>query len=234
MATLNEVTKLWSCRKTIVEMLHDRGYDVEEGKLQAHALLKQEMTFEDFEGEWNTLQSDGDYRKQLFILATKRRPAEPEPPQQAGAPDQQIIVIFGSQKTGRCGPKWIRECTEECVKKFKIKNAILVVRVPLFTSAKVAIAEAAGGDVRIEVFHEDELIVNITHHDDVPTHMPLNEEGKQALLEKYNLKKDGSQLPQIKRDDPVARYFGMQRDQVMKIIRDSETAGKYVTYRRVI
>lgn len=81
----------------------------------------------------------------------------------------------------------------------------------------------------IEYFVENELLVNITRHELVPKHIPLSEDEKQALLKQYKIK--DLQLPRILQNDSVARYLGLQRGQVVKIIRPSESAGRYVTYR---
>ncbi|XP_076813614.1 DNA-directed RNA polymerases I, II, and III subunit RPABC1 isoform X2 [Clavelina lepadiformis] len=111
-----------------------------------------------------------------------------------------------------------------------IQRAIIVVQQSMTPSAKQSLFDMAPKYI-LEQFLEQELLINITEHELVPEHVVLTPEEKQELLTRYKLK--DHQLPRIQAGDPVARYFGLKRGQVVKIVRPSETAGRYVTYRLV-
>ncbi|KAL8959610.1 MAG: hypothetical protein Q9183_005602 [Haloplaca sp. 2 TL-2023] len=142
------------------------------------------------------------------------------------APDIGTIwVEFAADNTG-IGIKQMRAFAHH-ISEHKFHTGILITQNPPTTAAtkiRAAIKEHV-----IEAFEEKDLLVNITHHELVPKHILMSEEEKRKLLQRYRLKE--SQLPRIQTGDPMAKYLGLRRGQVVKIIRRSETAGRYASYR---
>lgn len=66
----------------------------------------------------------------------------------------------------------------------------------------------------------------------VPKQEIATEEEKQQLLNKFNISL--KQLPRIKHTDPVAKKLGAKEGDIIKVTRDSPTAGNYIHYRLVI
>lgn len=85
-------------------------------------------------------------------------------------------------------------------------------------------------NIFIQLFWLDTLIINITKHELVPKHRVLDKDETTQLLQKFNLK-DLSKIPVIIKSDPVAKFYGMRRGDVVEITRPSETAGQYISYR---
>jgi len=143
---------------------------------------------------------------------------------------QRISCLCFFPEDLKVGVKPIRRYCER-MKDEGVQRAIIVVQHGMTSFARQALAEMAP-KYSLEQFVETELLVNITQHQLVPKHILLSKEEKKMLLERYKLKE--TQLPRIQISDPVARYFGLQRGNVVKIVRPSETAGRYVTYRLVV
>ncbi|BAB02760.1 RNA polymerase-like protein [Arabidopsis thaliana] len=112
-------------------------------------------------------------------------------------------------------------------------RAILVVQdIKAFSRQALVFLGAVYPIFHIEVFQEKELIVNVKEHVFVPEHQALTTEEKQKFLERKRTR--FVVLPRIHVTDPIARYFGLKRGEVVKISRLSETSGRYITYRYVI
>eukprot|EP00775_Hariotina_reticulata_P001736 gene1736-2077_t len=140
-------------------------------------------------------------------------------------PTDKMYVFFPD--AAKVGVKDIKQIIDQ-MQSEQCKRAILVLQSVLTPFAKGVIAEISGRMI-VECFTESELLVNITKHTLVPEHRILLPEEKDTLLKRYKVKEN--QLPRIQHSDPVARYYGLQRGQVVRIVRASETAGRYVTYR---
>ena len=66
----------------------------------------------------------------------------------------------------------------------------------------------------------------------MPKHAKLSEKEKKELLETYKI--TINELPKIRIDDPAIQPFNPKIDDVIKITRESSTAGESFFYRRVI
>lgn len=141
-------------------------------------------------------------------------------------PENRLLVYFPDGDVGvKEGKDFLKVMSEHGA-----TRGMLIVGGKFSNLAKQSLTDVA--PLVIEHFRQEEVVVDITEHELVPEHVVLTAEEKAALLARYKLK--DTQLPRIQLGDPIARYYGMQRGQVVKIIRPSETAGRYVTYRIVV
>mmetsp|Transcript_24020 Transcript_24020/g.60104 ORF Transcript_24020/g.60104 Transcript_24020/m.60104 type:complete len:207 (+) Transcript_24020:49-669(+) len=206
---MDTITRSYRVYKTIVQMLVDRKYLVTKEET--------ELSRQDFMHNLEISEGESEIPRDRMTLIKRK----------IDDPSDQIFVFFPSSE--RVGIDGISGYIKSMEQK-QVKRAIIVLVGGLTSMAKQALTSVP--DCLLEHFTEEELLVNITEHQLVPRHELLTPEGKQELLSKYKLKE--AQLPRIQLNDPVARYYGLQRGEVVKITRPSETAGKYVTYRLVI
>lgn len=190
---------------TIMTMLHDRGYLVSQREL--------DMTLDQFRANFG----DNPDRNELTILVSSKDDQQ-----------NQLFVFFPDEP--KVGMNTVTKYAER-MEAEAVSRAIVVVIAGMTPIAKRRM-DAMRPKLIMEYFLEQELLVNITEHELVPLHTVLTEEEKKTLLARYTLR--DSQLPRMQITDPVARYFGLARGQVVKIQRESETAGRYTTYRLVV
>jgi DNA-directed RNA polymerases I, II, and III subunit RPABC1 len=201
---MDNATHLFRIKKTCLSMLKQRGYLIASDE------------FDIDREQFREKHGDNINREDMTILV----PLQDDP-------TQQIFVFFPDEE--KIGVKTI-ETYAQRMQAEGVPHAILVIPQAMTAFAKNAVAlfEQNMG-YRIEQFTDNEMKVNILEHVLVPDHRILADDEKKVLLDRYKVK--DSQLPRIQFTDPVARFLGMQKGQVVRIVRPSETAGRYVTYR---
>ncbi|MCC7565837.1 MAG: DNA-directed RNA polymerase subunit H [Methanomicrobiaceae archaeon] len=73
---------------------------------------------------------------------------------------------------------------------------------------------------------------NVLNHTMVPDHQVMSEEEVRTLLSDYTITLE--QLPKIYQDDPAVKAIGGNAGDVIRIVRESPTAGRAESYRLVI
>ncbi|WVZ54534.1 hypothetical protein U9M48_005317 [Paspalum notatum var. saurae] len=213
-----ESHRLFLARRTALEMLRDRGYDVPEAELA--------RTLPEFRAWW----ADRPELERLAFSTTL-----------ASDPSKKVKVVF-------CPPEpvkiaLIREIYSG-VKDEDLSRLILILQSRIMSKARESIKEIF--KFKVDIFQITELLVNITKHVLKPKHEVLTTEEKAKLLKDYNVVDSqpsfvtscGKQqcslvlaLPRMLENDAVARYYGLDKGTVVKVTYDSELTGDHVTYR---
>ncbi|KAL8456235.1 hypothetical protein ACS0TY_033632 [Phlomoides rotata] len=196
--------KYYLARKTMLEMLRDRGFAVPNCEI--------EVSLQEFRNKHDGQVPDVD---ELKIAALHK-----------DDPSIKVHVLF-------CGPepvkvKTVRSIAAVIVNKDTLNRLILVVETKLTSQAMKALELFK---FKVEIFQITDLLVNITKHELKPKHQVLTKEEKKDLLNKYSV--DEKQLPRMLQKDAIARYYGLEKGQVLKVTFTGELTQLHVTYRCV-
>ncbi|KAF2859495.1 RPB5 subunit of DNA-directed RNA polymerase [Piedraia hortae CBS 480.64] len=219
-----EVVRLWRVLRTTKQMCADRGYKLPEDECN--------ITLADFTRLYT---NDGAVLRESMCFSADPTPDMIEkytPIARAGQPKPEaaigrIYIQFNND--ANVGTKQLKNFAQLLNERNYQGGIFISAAKPTRSAAKLIPSVLP---TVLEMFQEEDLLVNISRHELVPKHTLLSPQDKKRLLDRYRLKE--TQLPRINHDDPMARYLGLRRGQVVKIIRKSETAGRYASYRWTI
>lgn len=137
--------------------------------------------------------------------------------------EKAIIFCVHSRLVGVNSVRKLRKILEE----FEIEKGIMIANTRYSAMSKKE-AKKDG----IELIPGRFPPMNIFEHELVPDHEILSSKEADNLLKEYSMSKH--QLPQIKKTDIAIIAIGAKLGDVIKITRNSPTAGEFVSYRLVV
>lgn len=140
--------------------------------------------------------------------------------------EKKKALIWCIPTEGTVGIAYINQL-DKAVKEAEAEMGVIVTSGRYSPAAKVN-AKKKG----IELIPKNFPSFNIFDHEFVPKHEILTFEEREKILAKYRM--NPYQLPRIKASDPAAVAIGARPGDMIRIIRESPTAGKYVAYRYVV
>ncbi|XP_062165641.1 DNA-directed RNA polymerase V subunit 5A [Alnus glutinosa] len=196
-----ESHRYYLARRTVLEMLKDRGYAVPASEI--------ELSLQDF----RAIHGQNPDLERLRISTNLRSDTL-----------KRILVIF-------CGPSMlkvnnVRNILGQIVNRDTLSGLILVVQNHMTNQALKAVDVFP---FKVEIFQITDLLVNITKHVLKPKHRVLTDQEKKRLLKKYNIEE--KQLPRMLQKDAISKYYGLEKGQVVKVTYSGEITESHVTYR---
>ncbi|EEF33224.1 DNA-directed RNA polymerase V subunit 5A [Ricinus communis] len=199
----HETHRYYLSRRTVLEMLRDRGYSVPSSEI--------DLSLQEF----RAIHGPNPDIDRLKFSATH-----------TSDPSKRMLVLFGGP--GIIKVSTIRAIAGQIVNKDSLTGLILVLQNQITNQAMKAVDLFK---FKVEMFQITDLLVNITKHVLKPKHQVLTDREKQKLLKDYCIEE--KQLPRLLRKDAIARYYGLEKGQVVKVTYSGEITESHVTYRCV-
>jgi len=140
------------------------------------------------------------------------------------------LLIYCWSTQGTVGVQAMNQ-VRKTMKDQGVERGLLVTGGRLTQAAKQH-AKASSKRPPIEVIPRIFPSFNIFAHVLVPKHEIVAPDEKDKLLNEYRVQP--YQLPRLKASDPGAKAIGAKPGDIVRIVRDSPTAGKYTSYRYVV
>lgn len=199
-----ESSRYFHCRRTVLEMLRDRGYDVPDSE------MTQSLS------EFRSIFGEQPNPDSLSVRASLR-----------SDPSNKVLVRF--MGTSDIRKETIRTLYNQIADEERLNRLILIVQSKMTAYAQ---KDLETSQLKVEIIKMNDLLVNITKHVQQPKYEVLTADEKRALLMKYTL--DEKQLPCMLKTDAISRYYGLEKGQVIKVTHRGELVESLVTYRCVV
>lgn len=135
-------------------------------------------------------------------------------------------LIWCLPTQGTVGVQFINQL-KKTMDEAKVEKGIMIMG-GRYTQAAKTLAKKRGIELMPRIFPS----FNIFEHVLVPKHEIVGQEEREKVLNEYRVQP--YQLPRLKASDPAAKAIDAKPGDIVKIMRDSQTAGKYVSYRYVV
>lgn len=211
---------LFDIKKTQLEMVKDRGYEVGEEEAEIFNMnLEQFIVYMNNRAILRKV-TPRSALTQDYISADRTR---------------SILAFYGSKTPAQkqVSADIVREFVD-LIQKNRVTEAVLIVNAPLSPPGSQILAAVTL--TKWQIFNDTDLTYNPTRHVKTPKHELIPPHLQSAKLAELKTTLSGMGL--LYDDDPVVRYYGWPKGSMIKITRDNSSisilASKTINYRVVV
>lgn len=205
---LTETERLWKSYQTMTKMCLYRRYNPvtrdDVGDDESDGII---TTYEEFVERIGKEEPNRRAMMTTFTTATKK------------VVELHYIADFNHAESQNLYSHLLKEAEVPCY------HAIVVTKnITSNTAMTIRALKNQRPSIVIETFMESETMYTVIDHVLVPKHIICSTEKKLAVMEAYAVKNE--QIPQIRATDPVCKYIGAVKGNLVKIVRPSDSIRK--------